>query len=408
MQSDNLDTMTPIVRRLVSSLVTAAALALTVHLASLFAFSIANSFAAESLGQMNGYFLPASLVAFAIYFLFALVGALQLWYTALAAGVVAGIVAPLVGSLVGAVAAGATITADIVGPLVATLLTVNLVFLVTSIVATATLGRRVWSSLQGTADSPREERFALVRTPSPTLADGIVTHIDRVAIDIDLADAQWDDYVAALADNGFTTVEVDPAPDLADAVFVEDAVVVFGDLAVVANPGHESRRGEIVAAEASVTELGLEIARIQSPGTLDGGDVLKVGATVYVGRGGRTNGEGIRQLRAILSGRGYTVVAVPVTKVLHLKSAVTALPDGTVIGYPPLVDDPAVFDRFLAVPEEGGAHVVVLADDAVLMAASAPQSAALVESLGYRVVVVDISEFEKLEGCVTCLSVRVR
>jgi dimethylargininase len=87
---------------------------------------------------------------------------------------------------------------------------------------------------------------------------------------------------------------------------------------------------------------------------------------------------------------------------------VTALPDGTVIGYPPLVDDPAVFDRFLPVPEEGGAHVVVLAPDTVLMATSAPRSAALIAELGYRVVTVDISEFEKLEGCVTCLSVRVR
>ena len=400
--------MLPIVRRLVASLVTAAALALTVHLASLFAFSIANSFAPESLGQMNSYFLPASLLAFVIYFLFALVGALRLWYTALASGVVAGVVAPLVGSLVGAVAAGATITADIAAPLVGTLLTVNLVFLVSSVVATATLGRRVWAALQEPTGAPRTEWFALVRPPSPNLADGVVTHIDRAAIDTNLADSQWDDYVAALADNGFTTVEVDAAPDLADSVFVEDAVVVFDGLAVIANPGHESRRGEIVAAEASVTALGLDIARIEAPGTLDGGDVLKVGSTVYVGRGGRTNAEGIRQLRAILGARGYTVVAVPVSKVLHLKSAVTALPDGTVIGYPPLVDDPAVFDRFLAVPEEAGAHVVVLADDTVLMAASAPQSAALVESLGYRVVVVDISEFEKLEGCVTCLSVRVR
>jgi dimethylargininase len=155
-------------------------------------------------------------------------------------------------------------------------------------------------------------------------------------------------------------------------------------------------------------ELGLAVARIELPGTLDGGDVLKVGATVYVGRGGRTNAEGIRQLRAIVRTLGYDVVAVPTTKVLHLKSAVTALPDGTVIGYPPLVDDPAIFDRFLPVPEEAGAHVVVLAEDTVLMAASAPRSAALIENLGYRVVTVDIGEFEKLEGCVTCLSVRIR
>jgi dimethylargininase len=127
-----------------------------------------------------------------------------------------------------------------------------------------------------------------------------------------------------------------------------------------------------------------------------------------VGRGGRTNAEGIRQFRVIANAAGFTVVTVPVSRVLHLKSAVTALPDGTVIGYGPLVEHPELFDRFLAVPEETGAAVVVLSNDSVLMAASAPKSVALVEDLGYRVVTVDISEFEKLEGCVTCLSVRIR
>ena len=102
------------------------------------------------------------------------------------------------------------------------------------------------------------------------------------------------------------------------------------------------------------------------------------------------------------------MVAVPVTKALHLKSAVTALPDGTVIGYAPLVDDPSVFGRDLAVPEAEGVAVVVLADDTVLMSSAAPKSAALIADLGYRVLTADISEFEKLEGCVTCLSVRVR
>ena len=99
---------------------------------------------------------------------------------------------------------------------------------------------------------------------------------------------------------------------------------------------------------------------------------------------------------------------MPLTRVLHLKSAVTALPDGTVIGYEPLVDDPSVWDSFLAVPEESGAHVVLLGGDRLLMAADAPRSAELFRSRGYEVVEVDISEYEKLEGCVTCLSVRLR
>jgi dimethylargininase len=191
-------------------------------------------------------------------------------------------------------------------------------------------------------------------------------------------------------------------------VFVEDAVVMYRNLAVITRPGAESRRAETIDVEKVVEDLRLSMNRIQAPGTLDGGDVLKVGDTVYVGQGGRTNGEGIRQLRSILAPLGATVVAVPVTKVLHLKSAVTALPDGTVIGYLPLVDDPLAFGRFLPVPEESGAHVVVLGEDRVLMAGDCPRTERLVADLGYAPVTVDISEFQKLEGCVTCLSVRVR
>ena len=105
---------------------------------------------------------------------------------------------------------------------------------------------------------------------------------------------------------------------------------------------------------------------------------------------------------------GAQVVAVPITKVLHLKSAVTALPDGTVIGYPPLVDDTGAFDPFLPVPEEPGSHVVLLDDTTLLMATSAPRTAEILAARGHEIVQVDISEYEKLEGCVTCLSVRLR
>ena len=249
---------------------------------------------------------------------------------------------------------------------------------------------------------------ALVRRPGSRLADGLVTHIDRVPVDLALAQRQWAAYTAALDAAGWQLVEVPPAEDCPDAVFVEDTVVMFRNVAVITRPGADERKPEIVEVEKVVESLGCSLNRIQAPGTLDGGDVLKVGDTVYVGRGGRTNAEGIAQLRSILEPLGAKVVTVPVEKVLHLKSAVTALPDGTVIGYPPLVDDDAVFDRFRPVPEESGAHVVLIGPDTVLMAADAPASAALFADLGYDVVTVDISEFQKLEGCVTCLSVRLR
>ena len=150
-------------------------------------------------------------------------------------------------------------------------------------------------------------------------------------------------------------------------------MVVYKNVAVIARPGADARKPEVVDAEKVVESLGYSINRIRPPGTLDGGDVLKVGDTIYVGNGGRTNAEGIAQLRQILSPIGATVVAVPLTKVLHLKSAVTALPDGTVIGYPPLVDDATVFPRFLAVPEESGSHVVLLGGNRLLMSDDCPR-----------------------------------
>jgi dimethylargininase len=240
------------------------------------------------------------------------------------------------------------------------------------------------------------------------MAEGLVTHIERTPVDVDLAVRQWQGYVEALADAGWEVTEVEPAPDCPDSAFVEDTVVTYADLAVVTRPGAEERRPEVIAAEKSVRDAGYRVAHIEAPGTLDGGDVLKFGGMVYLGRGGRTNDEGARQLREHLAPLGAEVVTVPLTKVLHLKSAVTALPDGTVIGYQPLVDDPSVFPKFLAVPEEPGSHVVLLEDDRLLMSSGAPETAAMLRGLGYAVVPVDIGEFEKLEGCVTCLSVRMR
>ena len=249
---------------------------------------------------------------------------------------------------------------------------------------------------------------ALVRRPSPRLADGLLTHIARVPVDLDLARRQWEGYVAALAGEGWETVEVPPADDCPDAAFVEDTVVVYSDVAVISRPGADERKPETAGTEETLTGLGYRIERIREPGTLDGGDVLKHGGTVWVGLGGRTNRSGLEQLAALLTPLGATVVGVPISRVLHLKSAVTALPDGTVVGFEPLVDDPATWDKFLPVPEEAGSHVVLLGGETVLMSTSAPQTEELFETRGLRVVATDISEFEKLEGCVTCLSVRLR
>ncbi|TDE57921.1 N(G),N(G)-dimethylarginine dimethylaminohydrolase [Nonomuraea mesophila] len=243
--------------------------------------------------------------------------------------------------------------------------------------------------------------IALVRKPGPRIAEGIVTHIEREPVDHRRALAQHDAYVEALADAGWRPVHVPPADDLPDAPFVEDAVVVSGRLAVLTRPGAPERRPEVESVAAAVHDLGLTAVRIAEPGTLDGGDVLQTGDTLYAGRSARTNDQGIAQLAALLPER--EVVPVTMRGVLHLKSGVTALPDGTLIGDPRHVDLPGL----LVPQEEPGAHVVPLGGDRVLLAASAPRTAAMLEQRGLAVTTVDISEYEKLEGCVTCLSVLI-
>lgn len=254
----------------------------------------------------------------------------------------------------------------------------------------------------------------LVRPPAKSLGEE-VDHTDdpEFTTDFDLAESQWNNYCRILEKWFYEIIFVKGDDTLPGTVFIEDTVVIFKDpnsdesIAVITSPGSDCRYHEIDEVKKEIFEMGIFMFTIDRPGTLDGGDVLKVGNTVYVGQSDRTNSEGILQLRKILAPRGWKVIAVPVTQVLHLKSAVTALPCGTIIGHPDDVEYPELFPHFLAMPEHGAA-VLVLSDTEVLMATSVPESIKLVESLGYTVIQVDISELERLDGCVTCLSVRIR
>lgn len=395
-------------RRLLAAGLSALAVAVIAQDVTVLAFFIGKGLDENIMWQAGAFFFTASTILFFLIALSGLLGFLAKRRYSWIAGLIASAIAAITGMFIQVGMQGVGMSPEVVAVVFGSLFNDNLIFLIAGSVASVTAGTAIWRAVLARTKSDQPTKVALVRAPAANLAEGLITHIKRKKVDIDLANDQWDGYVAALNAAGWLTIEVEPRDDLADSVFIEDTVVMLGKIAVLTNPGADSRKPEIIGTEATLNELGVKIERIVSPGALDGGDVLKVGKTVYVGRGGRTNGEGIRQLRAIAAQQGYTVVAVPVTKALHLKTAVTALPDGTVIGYPPLVDDPRVFDRFLPVPEAHGTAVVVLAPDTVLMSSSAPKSAELFRELGYRVITVDISEFEKLEGCVTCLSVRMR
>jgi dimethylargininase len=400
-------------RRLLASLAagltTGIAVFLLVGLAYYVADYVAGQAVLTSVVQIVEHFGPSGVVLVVVLVGTSLLGGIASWRAALISGVAAGIIAPYFGVVILLSLQGEEFTSASDAAF-QDLLSFNLVFFVATVIAALTMTRRVYAWAFGlrVVAPPQVHRVALVRAPAATLAKGELTHLARKPVKLARAKTQWAAYVAALEAEGFGIRQVDADDAYPDCVFVEDAVVMLGQVAVVASPGAESRRGEQDAVEAIALDLGLETRHIRLPGTLDGGDVLKVGSTIYVGRSSRTNAEGIRQFRAIAIERGFDVVAVPVTRALHLKSAVTALPDGTVIGHPTLVDNPAIFSRYLEVPEVEGVAVVVLTNNSVLMSASAPKTAALIADLGYRVTTVHIGEFEKLEGCVTCLSVRIR
>jgi len=236
----------------------------------------------------------------------------------------------------------------------------------------------------------------------------LLTHLDRQPVDFEVALSQWRDYVAAFAANGWETIEVEPIDECPDSQFVEDTMVVYRDLAVIARPGAPERQPETVGAERTIEGFGYRIARIEEPGTLDGGDVLKLGNVMYVGAGNRSNDEGIRQLAEIMAPEGVEVVAVPISKILHLKTGLTSLPDGTLLGYLPVIGHPELLPEITPVPEQHGWRAILLGNNKVLMSKSAPQTAKMIADAGYELVQVDVSELEKLEASVTCLSVRLR
>ena len=215
-------------------------------------------------------------------------------------------------------------------------------------------------------------------------------------------------YRIALEEGGFSVVTVPFDERHPDGCFIEDVAVVVGGRALAARPGHPSRRGEVGPVAAALADL-MPVERVEAPATLDGGDVLQAGRTIFVGLSARTNREGIDAV-ARFAGFHRRVVAVPVSGVLHLKSAVTALDDETLLIESGHVDH-AIFEgmRIITTPpdEPHGANVVRLPDGRILAARGLSRSAEAVAAGGFDVTMVEISEFARADGGLTCLSIRI-
>jgi dimethylargininase len=249
-------------------------------------------------------------------------------------------------------------------------------------------------------------RIALTRDVDPALEHCELSFVDRTPIEVARAQRQHLAYRDALASLGCPVVELPPAPGHADSVFVEDTAVVLDEVAIVTRPGAESRQAEVGSVAAALA-VYRTLRRIEAPGTLDGGDVLRVGRRLFVGRSARSNDAAIAQLQAHVAPFGYTVTAVPTRGCLHLKSAVTALTDDLLLLQPQWVDRDAFHGYGIVEvdPAEEHAANALRIGDAIVYPDCFPGTRDRIERAGVRVAAVDVSELQKAEGAVTCCSI---
>src|SRR5436309_2911355 len=251
--------------------------------------------------------------------------------------------------------------------------------------------------------------IAITHVPSPKMERCERTCVPRTSIDYWRAARQHEEYCRMLRACGPSVVTLEINRDLPDCAFVEDTAIVLDEVAVLAAMGAESRRAEPTGSEL---ELGKyrKIHRVETPATIEGGDVLCVGRKLLVGVSSRTNRAGVNALEAVVRPYGYEIVLVPVRHCLHLKTACTALPDQS------LLVNPAWFDvrdlrgfELVPVPEaEPWAANVALVGNRVCVAADHVESGGVIRKRGFEVHAVDLSEFAKAEGGVTCLSILFR
>lgn len=251
---------------------------------------------------------------------------------------------------------------------------------------------------------------AVVRDVASSIERCELTHVAREPIDLGLARLQHEDYIEGLRRNGVEVIRLEADEAYPDGCFVEDAAVVLDELAVLTMPGSPARRGELAAVAMALEPFRRVIERVELPATLDGGDVLVVGRRIFVGSTTRTNPAGIEAFRRSVRPHGYEVTAVAVPGCLHLKSAVTALDERTLLANRAWLD--AVPFAGLAMldvaPEEPGAANVLRVGAELWAHPGYPRTFDRLRQAGFPVVPMDISEFVKAEAALTCKSLLFR
>lgn len=247
--------------------------------------------------------------------------------------------------------------------------------------------------------------IAIIRTISESIINCELTHLERIPIDLQIAREQHQQYENVLKSIGCEVVSLPEIPDLPDSVFVEDTAVVLDEAAIITNPGAVSRRPEIDSI-VEVLQKYRKLIHVQSPATVDGGDVLVVGKNIYVGLSTRSNSEAVNQMQSSLKDFGYQVFGVEVTGCLHLKSAVTQVAENTLLINPSWVDKNLFGGmNFIGIDESEpfAANGLMIADK-VIYPTAFPKTQKILEENGIDLVLVDADELAKAEGAVTCCS----
>ena len=252
---------------------------------------------------------------------------------------------------------------------------------------------------------PSSNLIAVTNVPSPLLHLGVRTFADEAAIDHAAAVRQHEQYRDALRQCGCRVVALDVNREHPDSVFVEDTALVLDEVAIMMSPGAASRRDEPRAIEPTLREYR-PVLHVESPATIDGGDIVRNGRHLHAGESQRTNAAGISALAALSRSYGYEVTGIPVHGCLHLKSGCSSLPDGRFLVNPDWIDVSALpSGRLLHVPaNEPWAADVLVIGERIIVSDAFPETADLLERQGWEVVPVAVSEFAKVEGGVTCLS----
>ena len=246
---------------------------------------------------------------------------------------------------------------------------------------------------------------AITRDVSSSLGHCELSFVSREPVDVALAREQHRQYQQALADLGCRVIALPAQDELPDAVFVEDVALVLDEMAIMTRPGASSRQPEGASVAPTLSQFRNLLA-IQPPGTLEGGDMMRVGRTIYVGQSARTNAAGIEQLANLVSGYGYTVRPVAMRDCLHLKSAVTMVAECTLLVHPGWVDrDHFAGFRIIEIdPEEPHAANTLRVGSGLIYPSCFPRTRERLAEAGITVTVVDVSELQKAEGAVTCCS----